>query len=134
GSVGLKRKADFADADDVAQLQRATTVDLLGLIVEKGAVAAAEILDLVVVPFVNDLAVITTDCTDLDDDVAVGVPSKNRLVPFQLVLAASLGTVICHQKIHNRLNPRPPSARWGNNAQQHAFRDDNSTQVSSDGF
>ena len=77
-------------------------VDFLRLFVQKRAVAAAEILELVIVALANDLAVIAADGPDLDHDVAVGMPAENPLVPFQLVLAASLGTVVRHQIKHGR--------------------------------
>src|SRR4051812_47054526 len=73
--VGLEGKVDFADADHIAKLQRPLAADLLWLVVHKRAIAAAEVFDLIVAAFANDVTMVAADGANLDDDVAIGMPA-----------------------------------------------------------
>ena len=102
--------------------------DFLRLIVQKRAVAAAQVFELVVVPFADDLAVVAADGADLDHDMAIGVAAQNPLVALELIFAAGLRSVVRQQVKHVRessndaiirqsggrveaIQQQPPSAR-----------------------
>jgi hypothetical protein len=89
--VGDELERDLTHPQFVARLELPLAFELGRLVVQERAVAAAQVLDEVRVAFPQNLAMVAADRSDLDVNVALGMPPEDALFALQLVAFAGLG-------------------------------------------
>ena len=96
--VIVKGKHDVANTHLASMFKRRSAFD--HLLVQERAIAAVEIFDAITHAIADDFAVIPADRANVDDNIALGMPTEDRFGSVKFVPPTGLGTIVRCEKGH----------------------------------